>query len=62
MQEIYKDKAGNRLFRDPLSGNMEARNARGSLVNKKGFETLAKRAGVQGKFVKTAKKSKGVFF
>lgn len=61
MGVIFKDKAGNKLFRDSFTGNMEARNAEGKLVNKKGFETLAKRAGIQGKFVKT-KKGTGVFF
>lgn len=62
MHEIYKDKAGNRLLRDPLTGSMEARNAKGGLVNAKGFETLAKRAGMQGHFVKGKKKSNGFSF
>lgn len=58
MKEIYKDKAGNKLFRDPWTGSMEVRNAKGGLVNAKGFETLAKKAGMQGKFVKSKKKNK----
>ena len=60
MHEVYRDKAGNRLLRDPLTGGMEARNAKGGLVNAKGFETLAKRAGMEGRFVK-GKKSKSAF-
>jgi hypothetical protein len=59
---VYKDKAGNKLFKDPLTGNMEARNAKGGLVNKKGFETLAKRAGIEGHFVKGKKRNGGGFF
>jgi len=61
MHEVYKDKAGNRLLRDPLTGSMEARNAKGGLVNAKGFETLAKRAGMEGRFVKSKKKD-SLFF
>jgi hypothetical protein len=53
MTRIYKDKAGNTLHRDPYTGSMEARNAKGKLVNKKGFEILAKRAGIQGHFTKS---------
>lgn len=62
METLYRDKAGNKLLRDPLTGSMEARNAKGGLVNAKGFETLAKRAGIKGSFVKGKKKSGGGLF
>ena len=55
MREIYKDKAGNKILQDPIYGRMESRNAKGGLVNKKGFEKLAKKAGIEGHFVKQKK-------
>jgi len=59
---IYKDKAGNKLLRDPLTGTYEARNAKGGLVNPSGFRKLAHQAGMKGDFVKGKKKSSGSLF
>lgn len=61
MHEIYKDKAGNRILKDPWTNVYEARNAEGKLVGKKGFETLAKRAGFQGLREVKGKKTRSIF-
>jgi len=42
---IYKDEAGNTL-RKNNDGSVSAYNAEGERVNRKGFETMAKRAGM----------------
>jgi hypothetical protein len=59
---IYKDKAGNKLLRDPLTGVYEARNAKGGLVNPSGFKKLAHQAGMSGDFVKGKKRNGGGLF
>lgn len=48
--EIFKDKAGNRILKDPFTGQLEGRNAEGGLLDKSSFKTLAKRGKVKENF------------
>ena len=48
--EIFRDKAGNRIIQNPLTGQMEGRNAEGGLLDKSSFKTLAKRGKIKENF------------
>lgn len=50
MHEVYKDKAGNRILKNPLTGQLEGRNREGGLLDKSSFKTLAKRGKIKENF------------
>ena len=50
MTELFRDKAGNRIIKNDLTGHIEGRNAEGGLLDKPSFKTLAKRGKIKGNF------------
>ena len=48
--EIFRDKAGNRIIKNDLTGQLEGRNAEGGLLDRSSFKTLAKRGKIRENF------------